>query len=118
MVLGGVPIGVAIPPMFAPIGMARARAVRSLLPSGIARNTGARKASIIAAVAVLLTNAEKMAVTRMNPRRIVAGFVPNGASSFLASTTSSLVFVIPMASTKPPMNRRIVGSAKQCIRLL
>ena len=98
--------------------MARARAVRSFEPSGMARSTGARKASIMAAVAVFDTKAEKTAVTTMKPSSTVAGLVPKGASRFLASTTSSFVLVSPIASTKPPMKSRMVGSAKQCIMFL
>ena len=78
--LGGVPIGVAIPPMLAPRGMAMARAILPFepLPEGIERSTGARKASIMAAVAVLEMNAEKSAVTRMKPASTMPGRVPNG----------------------------------------
>ena len=112
---GGVPIGVIIPPRFAPTGMASAKAMRPLPSAGNERSTGPRKASIMAAVAVLLTKAENNAVTRMKPRSTVSDFVPKGLSSTLAKTTSSFVFVIPIANTKPPINSMIVGLAKQCM---
>ena len=98
--------------------MASASAVRSFEPSGIALSTGVRKASIMAAVAVLLTNAEKMAVTTMKPRSTVSDLVPNGLRRIRAETTSSRVLVMPMARMNPPMKSRMVGSAKQCMMSL
>ncbi len=67
--LGGVPIGVPIPPIFAPIGIAKAKAIRPLSSLSKIASTGAKIASIIAAVAVLLINIEKMAVTSIKPKR-------------------------------------------------
>ena len=54
--LGGVPIGVPIPPKFAAMGMDIVSAMRPLPFAGSAAKTGVRNVSIIAAVAVLLTN--------------------------------------------------------------
>ena len=116
--LGGVPMGVIIPPRLAPTGIAKARAMRPLPSAGRERNTGVRNASIIAAVAVLLTNAEKIAVTRMKPRSTISDFVPKGFKRTRASATSSFTFVKPMASTKPPMKSMIVGLEKQAKMLL
>ncbi len=111
--LGGVPIGVPMPPMLAPTGMARANPILPLPSAGKALSTGARKVSIIAAVAVLLINIEKTAVTRINPRSTFSDFVPNGSNITLASLTSSPDLVAAIAMMKPPINNMIVGSAKQ-----
>ena len=64
---GGVPIGVPIPPTLAEIGMAKAKAILPFPSAGSAFKTGARKVSIIAAVAVLLKNMENTPVTTRNP---------------------------------------------------
>ena len=84
MVFGGVPIGVPIPPILAATGILSAIAIRPLPASGNCLNTGARKVSIIAVVAVLLMNIEKRAVTSMKPSSMCSLFLPNGASSTLA----------------------------------
>ena len=115
--LGGVPIGVPIPPIFAPIGMARRSAVRPFA-SGIAFNTGAKKAIIIAAVAVLLTNIEKKPVMRMKPRSTLVLFLPKGFKRMRASVTSRPVFVAAIANINPPRKRMIMGSAKVAITSL
>ena len=67
MALGGVPIGVPIPPTLAATGIAMASPIFPLPSAGSTFNTGVRKVSIMAAVAVLLRNIENAAVTRMNP---------------------------------------------------
>ena len=81
-------------------------------------NTGARKVSIIAAVAVLLTNIENTPVIRINPSSTFSLLLPKGLSSVLASSTSSPDFVAAIASIKPPRNRMIIGSANVAIRSL
>ena len=116
--LGGVPIGVIIPPRLAPTGIASARAMRPLPSAGKDFNTGVRNASIMAAVAVLLTNAEKIAVTRMKPSRTTSERVPKGLRSTRARATSSFTFVKPIASTKPPMKSMMVGLEKHAKMLL
>ena len=85
MALGGVPIGVPIPPRLAAIGIARASEILPPPSLGKVARTGVRKVSIIAAVAVLLMNIEKIPITRRTPRRTILGFVPKGLSITLAS---------------------------------
>ena len=51
MALGGVPIGVAIPPKLAAMGILIVSAVRPLPLAGSAAKTGVRKVSIIGAIA-------------------------------------------------------------------
>ena len=118
MVLGGVPMGVPMPPRLAAMGMLSAIAVRPLPASGSCRNTGVRKVSIIAVVAVLLMNIENRAVTSMKPRRMFSLFFPNGVSSTRARCTSRPVFVVAIARTKPPMKSITTGSAKLAITCL
>ena len=71
--------------------------------------------SIIAAVAVFDTNIENRPVTNRKPRRTISLRVPKGFSSTLANCASSPVFVAAMASTKPPMNSMMTGSANEAI---
>ena len=112
MALGGVPMGVPMPPMFAPMGMANASAMRPLPLAGRLLSTGERNVSIIAAVAVLLRNIEKSPVTSRKPSSTVSLRVPKGFSSTRASFTSSPLFVAAMARMNPPINNMIIGSAK------
>ena len=118
MALGGVPMGVAIPPRLAPTGMARARARRPFPFVGSDFMTGVRKVSIIAAVAVFERNIEKNPVTRMNPSSTFSDLVPNGASRALASLMSSPALVAANASMNPPIKSIITGSAKQAMIFL
>lgn len=111
MALGGVPIGVAIPPRLAAMGMESVSAVRPLPSGGKAANTGVRKTSIMAAVAVLLINMEKVPVIRMNPSRTVSERFPKGLISVLASSTSNPDLVAAMARINPPRNSMITGLA-------
>ena len=111
--LGGVPMGVAIPPMLAATGIERARPILPLPSAGRAFNTGAKKASIIAAVAVLLMKAEKRPVTTMKPRSTKRDCVPKGLSNTLAILASRPYLVAAIASMKPPMKSMMMGSAKQ-----
>ena len=116
--LGGVPIGVAIPPRLAPTGMARARARRPLPFAGRDLMTGVRNVSIMAAVAVLDRNIENTPVTRMNPSRTFSDFVPKGLSNALANLISNPALVAANASMKPPMKSMMTGSAKQAMIFL
>ena len=111
MAFGGVPIGVPIPPMFAAIGIARASEILPPPSFGSVARTGVRKVSIIAAVAVLLMNIEKIPMTSRTPRRTVLGFVPKGLSITFASCTSRPTFVAANARTKPPRKSMMTGSA-------
>ena len=118
MVLGGVPMGVPMPPRLAAMGMLRAMAVRPLPASGSCLNTGVRKVSIMAVVAVLLMNMEKRAVTSMKPRRMFSLFLPKGVSRTRARCTSRPVLVVAMARMKPPMKSITTGSAKLAMTCL
>jgi len=65
--LGGVPMGVAMPPMFAPNGTARMTPRWNASPARTSRSSGAMIASIMAVVAVLLIHIEKNAVMPSTP---------------------------------------------------
>ncbi len=97
------------------MGMAMVRATRPLPLAGSALNTGVRKVSIIAAVAVLEMNMEKMPVMSMKPSSTFSDFLPKGAMRVFAISTSSPLFVAAIASTNPPRKRMMVGSAKHAI---
>ena len=109
---GGVPMGVAIPPMLAATGMLMVNATRPFPLAGRAANTGVRNVSIIAAVAVLETNMEKKPVMRRNPNSTFSLLWPNGRMRFLANSTSRPDFVAAIARIKPPKNRMMTGLAK------
>ena len=83
--------------------------------SGRLLSTGARKASIIAAVAVLLMNMENTLMTMRNPRRTTLGFFPKSPRRNFAITASIPYLEATMASTKPPMKSITTGSAKEAI---
>ena len=113
MALGGVPIGVAIPPTLAAIGIESARAIFPFPSAGSDLRTGVRKVSIMAAVAVLLRNIENTAVTMMKPRRTKRDCFPKGLRRILARVTSRPLFVAAIARMNPPMKSMMIGSAKQ-----
>ena len=69
----------------------------------------------MAAVAVFDTNMEKSPVTSRKPSNTISLLVPKGRSNTFASWASSPVLVAAMASTKPPMNSMMTGSAKVAI---
>ena len=115
MALGGVPMGVPIPPMLAAIGIASVSATRPLPSGGNALNTGVRKVNIIAAVAVLDINIEKAPVIRIKPNNTFSDFLPNGFKSVRAKSTSNPDFVAAMARINPPKKRMMMGSAKVAI---
>ena len=95
--------------------MAMVSATRPFPPGGKALNTGVRKVSIMAAVAVLEMNIEKMPVMSMKPSSTCSERLPNGAISTFAILASSPLFVAAIASTNPPRKRMMVGSAKHAI---
>ena len=113
--LGGVPIGVPIPPRFAPIGMAIVKAILPFPLAGSVLKTGAKNVSIIAAVAVLDINMEKVPVMIMNPKSTFSLLWPKSFSRKRASITSRPDLDAAIANMKPPKKRIIVGSAKQAI---
>ena len=116
--LGGVPIGVPIPPILAATGIDKAKPIRPFPSAGSEDNTGVKIANIMVAVAVLLINIEKTAVTKINPNITISERVPKGANITLAKAASNLYFVAVIANTKPPMNNMIVGSANEAIKAL
>ena len=112
MALGGVPIGVAIPPILAAIGMLIVSAMRPFPLAGRAAKTGVRKVSIMAAVAVLDTNIEKTPVMSRKPNSTFSLLLPKGRIRFLASSTSRPDLVAAMARMKPPRKSMMTGLAK------
>ena len=112
MAFGGVPIGVPIPPILAATGMLIVSAIRPLPFAGRAAKTGVRNVSIIAAVAVLLTNIENNPVISRKPSSTFSLLLPNGRIRFLASSTSRPDLVAAIARMKPPRKSMITGSAK------
>ena len=115
---GGVPIGVPMPPRLAATGIASERPILPLSSLGRTASTGARNASIIAAVAVLLINIEKMAITTRKPSSTHFGFVPKGFSIMRARVTSRPYFDAIIASTNPPRKSITTGSANADIILV
>ena len=115
MVFGGVPIGVPMPPRLAATGIDSAIAMRPLPSAGSCLNTGVRKVSIIAAVAVFETNIEKRPVMSRKPSNTFSLFLPKGFSNALANCASRPVFVAAIARMKPPMKSMMTGSAKQAM---
>ena len=71
--------------------------------------------SIIAAVAVLLTNIEKIPVISRKPNSTFSLLRPNGRIRFLASNTSKPDLVAAIAKKNPPRKRIITGLAKVAI---
>ena len=112
MALGGVPMGVPIPPRLAAIGIDIASAILPLPSAGSDFITGVRKVSIIAAVAVLLMNIENQPVSSMKPSSTKRLCVPKGFSITLASVASSPLLEVAMAMMKPPINSMMIGSEK------
>ena len=68
--------------------------------------------SIMAAVAVLLMNMEKIPVMRMKPSSTISLRLPNGRSRCRARKTSSPEFRAAMARMNPPRKRMMTGLAK------
>ena len=97
------------------MGIDIASEMRPLPSGGNWRNTGVRNVSIIAAVAVFDTNIENSPVISRNPSNTISLRVPKGFSNTFANCESSPVFVAAMASTKPPMNSMMTGSANVAI---
>ena len=114
---GGVPMVVPIPPTLAATGIESARPTFPLSSSGRPRRTGVSRASIIAAVAVLLMNMENRAMTTRNARRTDQDFL-NGFRRKRARVTSRPYLVAMLASTNPPRKSMTTGSAKADIMLL
>ena len=75
--MGGVPIGVPIPPIFAEKGIPRRSALVNLEFSGNFLIIGRTDATIIAVVAVLDIHIDMKAVNAMYPKRITLGFLPS-----------------------------------------
>ena len=81
-------MGVPIPPRLAATGILSARPTLPLSSAGSLESTGVRRASIIAAVAVLDINIEKTAIITRKPSRTISGLVPKSFSRARAIVTS------------------------------
>ena len=110
--LGGVPIGVPTPPMFAASGMERMKANLAGSSGLNSFITGARIASIKAVVAVLLMNIEKTAVIIINPSMTNRGSFPKGLNKTRARLRSRRYLVAAIARKKPPRKSMMIGEAK------
>ena len=86
--LGGEPMGVPIPPMFAANGMHRTSAVLPKSSCGNSRRTGVTIVIINAVVAVLLMNIEITAVITIIPSMTNFGDSPKGLRNTRARLTS------------------------------
>ena len=115
MRLGGVPIGVPIPPRLAATGIDIVKAMRPLPLAGKAAKTGVRKVSIKAAVAVFEMNIEKSPVISRNPKRTFSLLLPKGLIRLRANSVSSPDFDAAMARIKPARKSIMIGSAKDAI---
>ena len=113
--LGGVPIGVPIPPRLAAIGIDIVKAIRPLPLAGSAAKTGVRKVSINAAVAVFEMNIEKSPVISRNPKRTFSLLLPKGLIRLRAKSVSSPDFDAAIAKIKPARKSIIIGSAKEAM---
>ena len=113
--LGGVPMGVPIPPMLAATGIPRVKAIRPLPSGGRALKTGVKNVRVIIAVAVFDRNIEKTPVIKMNPNSTFSDLFPNGFNKVLASNTSRPALLAAIARMKPPKKRIIIGSANVAI---
>ena len=78
MALGGVPMGVPMPPMLAAKGTPRARPTRNLSPASRRWMIGRTTAMMVAVVAVLLIHIERMPVMSMRPSRTQRGLAAEG----------------------------------------
>ena len=107
--LGGVPIGVAMPPVLAAIGIHKTSALMPMSPLGAEATIGPSSASIITVVAVLDMNMENTAVISINPSMMNLGWWPKGRSKTRARLLSSSYFDAAMAKANPPINRMIIG---------
>ncbi|KFD93702.1 hypothetical protein DN33_3234 [Vibrio cholerae] len=110
--LGGVPIGVAMPPVLAAIGMHSTRALMPKSPLGADATIGPSSANIITVVAVLDINIEKTEVISINPSMMYLGWWPKGLSSTRAKLLSNSYLDAAMAKAKPPINKMIMGEEK------
>ena len=115
MRLGGVPIGVPIPPRLAAIGIDIVKAIRPLPLAGRAAKTGVRKVSIKAAVAVFEMNIEKSPVISRNPKRTFSLLFPKGLIRLRAKSVSSPDFEAAIAKINPARKSIIIGSAKDAM---
>ena len=75
----GVPINVAVPPIFAPYATASIIMVRCWLPSST--KTASQKGIIMAVLAVLLIHMERKAVGSMKPSKTERGELPTDSKT-------------------------------------
>ena len=97
------------------MGIAIVNAIRPFPLAGRALKTGVRNVSIMAAVAVLEMNMEKMPVISRKPSSTFSLFLPKGFIMVFAIQTSRPDLVAAMARMKPPRKSMIVGSAKHAM---
>ena len=109
---GGVPMGVAIPPILAAKGMLNAMPIRKGSEASVLAMIGNITVIIMAVVAVLLINAESRAVTTISPRMINFGLEPKGLSKMRVRFLSRSYLTAASASTKPPKNSIMIGLAR------
>ena len=67
------------------------------------------------AVSNINSTIENNPVTSRKPNSTISLLVPKGRNNTLANWASSPVFVAAIASTKPPINSMITGSAKHAM---
>lgn len=108
-------MGVPKPPKFAATGIDKVNAIRPLPFAGSAANTGARKVSINAAVAVLEINIENNPVISRKPSKTFSLFFPNGRIRFRANKVSSPDLDAAIAMMKPARKSIMIGSANEAI---
>ena len=108
-------MGVPIPPRLAATGILSARPILPLSSAGSLESTGVSRASIMAAVAVLLMNMENTEIMMRKPSSTISGLVPNSFRRARARVTSSPYFSAMIASTKPPRNSITTGSAMEAM---
>lgn len=118
IMLGGVPIGVPIPPKLAANGIDIVSAIRPFPSAGSDANTGVRNVNISAAVAVLDINIENIPVMKRKPNSTFSLFLPKGRIIFFANNVSSPDLDAAIARMNPAKNNMIIGSANDAIMSL
>ena len=107
--LGGVPTGVAMPPMVAPYPTERASAAPSLPCPGAALSKLRPIGSITSTAAVLLIHMLSSPLASNAPRTRRDGAVPMRSTMRSAMRRCNPLRSMPSASRKPPMKRKITS---------
>ena len=108
---GGVPIGVAIPPIFAATGIDNAIHFLNASSGFSTMTIGTTIVIIIAVVAVLLINADSNAVESIIPRQTILGLDPNGLIRRRVRLLSIPYLTAAVASENPPKKSIMIGFA-------